>query len=194
MSAPAIFGVLVGYLFGSIPFAAIVARLAGVPDLRKAGSGNVGATNVLRTAGLPAGVVAAALDIAKGAASVFVAERVDASAAAIAAAGAASVFGHVFPVWLRFRGGKGVAAACGAFLALAPVATGLAISVFVVVVWVTRYVSLGSIVAAAALPSFAYLTHSPAPTLVAGFAVAALVLLRHQGNMARLIAGTEPRL
>jgi acyl phosphate:glycerol-3-phosphate acyltransferase len=185
--------VVVGYLLGSIPFAVFVARMRGI-DPRRAGSGNPGATNVLRTAGAGAGVAVAVLDIAKGAASVLAAERFHGGETAAAAAGVAAVVGHVFPVWLQFRGGKGIATACGAFLVLAPLATVLAASVFFVVSWSTRYVSLGSILAAAALPSIAYVAHGSGTVLTAAFAIAALVLLRHKDNMARLLTGVEPRL
>jgi glycerol-3-phosphate acyltransferase PlsY len=185
--------VALGYLAGSIPFAVLAGRATGV-NVREQGSGNPGATNVARTSGFAAGAAVAALDIAKGAASVIVAEHWQSSPAVAAAAGVAAVVGHVFPVWLWFRGGKGVATACGAFAVLAPLATTLAASVFIVTSFVTRYVSLASVVAAAALPSFAYITHAPAQAIVASFAVAALVILRHRGNMARLLANTEPRL
>ena len=193
-SAPTIGVVLTAYILGSIPFAAIVARRMGVADLRRAGSGNPGATNVFRTSGAMAGAIVALLDIGKGAVSVLVAERMNVSESAMAAAGVAAVVGHVWPVWTKFRGGKGVATACGAFGVLAPVATVLAVSVFVVVVWVTRHVSLGSIVACAALPSLAYITGSSGAVLIASFPAAALILVRHRSNMVRLIAGTEPRL
>jgi glycerol-3-phosphate acyltransferase PlsY len=185
--------IVFGYLLGSVPFAVIVGRLSGI-DVRAQGSGNPGATNVARTAGLGAGAAVAILDIAKGAASVLAAEQMQASPAVAAAAGAAAVVGHVFPVWLRFRGGKGVATACGMFAVLAPLATALAASVFLVVALVTRYISLGSILAAAALPSLAYMTHAAAEATLAAFGVAALVIVRHRGNVSRLLAGAEPRV
>ena len=185
--------VALGYLAGSIPFAVLAGKLAGV-NVREQGSGNPGATNVARTSGFAAGAAVAALDIAKGAASVIAAEQWQSSPAIAAAAGVAAVMGHVFPVWLRFRGGKGVATACGAFAVLAPLATALAASAFLVTAFVTRYISLASIVAAAALPSFAYMTHAPAQAIVASFVVAALVIVRHRSNMVRLLANTEPRL
>ncbi|HEX4347637.1 MAG TPA: glycerol-3-phosphate 1-O-acyltransferase PlsY [Vicinamibacterales bacterium] len=185
--------VAAGYLLGSIPFAVLVTRRAGV-DILQQGSGNPGATNVARTSGLGAGAAVAALDIAKGALSVVVAQQLTTSSAVAAAAGLAAVVGHVFPVWLRFKGGKGVATACGAFAVLAPSATALAGSVFFVTAFVTRYISLGSIVAAAALPSFAYITHAPTPVVVASFGVATLVIARHRSNVTRLLAHTEPRV
>lgn len=181
------------YAIGSIPFAVIAGRLAGA-DVRLQGSRNPGATNVLRTLGPGAGAAVAALDIAKGAVSVLVAQRITSSEPVAAAAGAAAVVGHVFPLWLRFRGGRGVATGFGAFAVLAPAAAMLALTVFLVAVWITRHVSLGSIAASAALPSLVYVTKSGAAVLLASFAVGALIVLRHRGNMARLLAGTEPRI
>ncbi len=191
--------IVLGYLLGSVPFAFIVARRSGnrgTPgniDLRAIGSGNVGATNVARTAGLSAGVVVALLDIAKGAASVLLAERLDGSTAA-AAAGLAAIIGHVYPVWLRFYGGKGVATACGVFAVLAPVATAIALAIFTVAVFVTRYVSLGSLLASVALPPMAYAMGGPPMVIEAALAAAVLILFRHRSNVARLVAGTERRL
>lgn len=185
--------IVAAYAAGSIPFAVLMSRRAGV-DVRQSGSGNPGATNVFRTAGPGLGIAVAVLDIAKGAVGVLAAEWLHAPDGVAAAAGVAAVIGHVFPVWLRFHGGKGVATACGAFLVLAPVAAALAASVFLVVVWITRYVSLGSIVAAAALPIFAYADGSPVATIGAAFAVAALVLIRHSSNMTKLLAGVEARI
>jgi glycerol-3-phosphate acyltransferase PlsY len=181
------------YFLGSIPFAMIVARRAGV-NVRTAGSGNPGATNVARTVGRLPALLVAALDIGKGAAGVWAAGWLNVPAPAAAAAAVAAVAGHVFPVWFRFRGGKGVATACGAFLVLAPAATALAVSVFLVAVWMTRYISVASIVAAAALPSLVYITRRPGATLAAAFVTGGIVLVRHRTNMARLLAGAEPRL
>jgi glycerol-3-phosphate acyltransferase PlsY len=193
-STSTIVAVLAAYALGSIPFAAIVARRMGVPDLRREGSGNPGATNVFRTSGAMAGAIVALLDVGKGAVSVLVAERMNVSESVMAAAGVAAVVGHVWPIWTKFRGGKGVATACGAFGVLAPAATMLAVTVFVVVVWITHHVSLGSIVASAALPSLAYVTGTSGAILAASFPAAALILIRHRANMQRLLAGTEPRL
>jgi acyl phosphate:glycerol-3-phosphate acyltransferase len=181
------------YFLGAIPFAMIVARRLGV-NIRAAGSGNPGATNVLRTSGAGAGALVAVLDIAKGAAGVILAEKLTSSNATAAAAGVAAVAGHVFPVWFHFRGGKGVATACGAFAVLAPGATVLAASVFAVAVLITRYVSVASMASAAALPSLVYVMHGAPPVLAAAFAVGALVLFRHRVNVARLLAGAEPRI
>ena len=133
-----------GYLVGSIPFALLVGRLATGVDIRRAGSGNVGAANVLRTSGVAVAVCVLLLDMAKGAASVLWVARFATGESAPALAGLAAVVGHVYPVWLRFRGGKGVATAAGVFSVLTPFAIGPAAVVFVVTVWTTRYISLGS--------------------------------------------------
>jgi glycerol-3-phosphate acyltransferase PlsY len=186
--------ILIGYLVGSVPFALLLARRIGTADLRQIGSGNLGAANVLRTSGVTAGVLVAALDIAKGALSVLLAIRLSADAAAPAAAGFAAIIGHVYPVWLRFRGGKGVATACGVFLVLAPLAVVPAVTVFILTVWTTRYVSLGSLLASLVLPATAYATGSPAPTIIVACAAAVLILFRHSSNLMRLLAGTERRL
>lgn len=183
----------VGYLVGSIPFAFLMARRVRGVDLRRLGSGNVGAANVMRTAGPRAAVAVAALDAAKGAAAVFVAQRAGGGGAA-AVAGVGAVLGHVWPMWLSFRGGKGVATAFGVFVVLAPEVTLLCLLGFVGTVAVTRYVSLGSLVSTVALPPLIYLTGGPAFVVAASAMVAALIVERHRPNMARLRAGTERRL
>src|SRR3954469_4530715 len=156
--------ILLGYAIGSVPFAFLVARRAGI-DVRVAGSGNVGAAHVLRTSGTPLGVTVMALDISKGVASVLAAYAAAGTASTMAAAGAAAVVGHIYPVWLRFHGGKGVAVAAGVFAVLAPVATVLATVVFFSPVWLTRLVSLGSIAATVTLPSVAFAAGAPASVL-----------------------------
>lgn len=185
---------LVGYTLGSLPLGYLVARgLKGV-DLRRVGSGNVGAANVYRTAGLAIALVVVAIDVAKGAASVVLASRVTAHTLAPVAAGVAAVIGHVYPVWLRFHGGKGVATACGVFGALAPVATAVAAVVFGVVVLLTRYVSLGSVIATAALPPLVWMTGAPVAVVTASAVIAFVIIARHRGNLLRLHQGTEPRV
>jgi glycerol-3-phosphate acyltransferase PlsY len=186
--------ILFGYLLGSIPFALLLARRWSATDLRLVGSGNLGAANVMRASGLTAGVLVAVLDMAKGAASVWLAERFAANAAAPAAAGLAAIVGHIYPVWLRFRGGKGVATACGVFSVLAPWAVLPALAIFVGSVWLTKYISLGSILASLALPPLAYVTGSSVPSIVAAIGAAALIIFRHRSNVARLRARTEPRV
>ncbi|MGE3705569.1 MAG: glycerol-3-phosphate 1-O-acyltransferase PlsY [Vicinamibacterales bacterium] len=184
---------LIGYAVGSIPFALLLARRWGTGDLRLVGSGNVGAANVWRASGLKPGLLVAALDLSKGMASVLIAERLAGDGLAPAVAGFAAIVGHIYPVWIGFRGGKGVATACGVFVMLAPLAAAVALGVFLTTVWWTRYVSLGSVLATVVLPPVAWLTGTPGPAVVAGGAAAALIIFRHRGNLARLWAGTERR-
>lgn len=186
--------VIAGYVLGSIPVAFVLAsRLAGV-DLRSSGSGNVGATNVFRTTRPSLGIAAALLDVAKGAAAVWLAGELGGGASTRAAAGAAAVLGHVYPVWLRFHGGKGVAVAAGAFGVLAPAAAMAAAVLFGLLVAISRYVSLGSVAATVLLPSVVAVTEGPGPTLYAAVCSAALIVFRHRGNVRRLLIGTERRL
>ena len=186
--------ILAAYLIGSIPFALILSRRWGQADVRQVGSGNLGAANVMRSSGVAAGVLVAALDIAKGAASVWLAERVSPGAALPAAAGLAAIVGHIYPVWLRFRGGKGVATACGVFSILTPPAIPPALAIFAAVVWLTEYVSLGSLLASIALPPLAYALGSPAPAVLAAIGASAIIIFRHRSNVLRLRTRTERRL
>ena len=186
--------VVAGYLLGSIPFALLAARRWGGTDLRRVGSGNLGATNVMRASGVAAGALVAALDMAKGAASVMLAQRFSGTDAGPAMAAVAAVVGHVYPVWLRCRGGKGVATAFGAFSMLTPVAAVPALGIFVAAASLTKYISLGSLLASIALPPLVYAVGSPAPAVIAAFAASALIVFRHRSNLDRLRAGTEPRL
>jgi glycerol-3-phosphate acyltransferase PlsY len=181
------------YLIGSIPFALILSRRWGA-DLRQVGSGNLGAANVMRASGLSAGVLVAALDMAKGAASVWIAARVSDGAELPAAAGLAAILGHIYPIWLRFRGGKGVATACGVFSMLTPLAVPPALALFALTVWFTQYISLGSVLASMALPPLAYALGSPAPAVIAAGAAAAVIVFRHRSNVLRVWLGTERRL
>ena len=184
---------LLGYLAGSVPFAFLLARRAGV-DVRVAGSGNVGAANVLRTAGARRGAAVMALDVMKGAGAVWLAHSAAPGAPVAAVTGAAAIVGHIYPVWLRFHGGKGVAVAAGVFGVLAPVATASAAAVFVVTVCWTRYVSLGSLAATVALPPVAWLAGAPAAVVSAAAGTGALILFRHRANLRRLCSGTERRM
>jgi glycerol-3-phosphate acyltransferase PlsY len=186
--------VIVAYLIGSVPFALLLARRWGAADLRRIGSGNLGAANVLRASGVKAGVLVAVLDITKGAVSVMLAQRFTDHAAAPAAAGLAAIVGHIYPVWLRFRGGKGVATACGVFSVLTPFAIPPALGIFVVAVWLTKYISLGSMLASVALPPIAYATGSPAPAVAAALVASAIIVFRHRSNVVRLRTGTERRI
>lgn len=185
--------ILFGYALGSVPFAFLLARRAGV-DVRVAGSGNVGAANVLRTTGAPLGVAVMALDISKGAASVWAAQAAAGTIDAMAAAGAAAIVGHIYPVWLRFHGGKGVAVAAGVFSVLAPLAAAAAAGVFLTIVWLTRLVSLGSVAATVTLPPVAMISGAPPQVLAAAIGTGALILFRHRANLRRLVRGAERRM
>jgi len=162
--------------------------------LRRIGSGNLGAANVMRASGVTAGVLVALLDMAKGAASVWLAVGMSKGATVPAAAGLAAIVGHIYPVWLRFRGGKGVATACGVFSVLTPLAIPPALAMFAAAVWLTKYISLGSVVASIALPPLAYALGSPAPTVLAALAASIIIVFRHRSNVLRLRTGTERRL
>ena len=189
------FFVVLAYLLGSVSFSILLVRLISGKDIRREGSGNAGATNVLRNYGAKAGIAVGALDLAKGAAAVWGMKRVTADPRWLAAAAFAVVLGHVFPVFFRFRGGKGVATTVGAFLVLAPAATGVVAALFAIVVAATRYVSLGSILAATALsPVARLLFHAADPVVLAAGAVAILVLFKHLENLKRLAAGTERKI
>jgi glycerol-3-phosphate acyltransferase PlsY len=187
------------YLLGAIPFGLLLTKLFGSGDVRKVGSGNIGATNVARAAGPLAGIFTLVLDAAKGAAAVWLAARfANESATWMIIAGLAALVGHCFPVWLGFHGGKGVATAAGVFLVLCPLALLGAVLLFVLVVVFSRYVSLGSISAAASMPMLIYFLWAPhhAPPLVVTFgalAAAILIVYKHDGNIQRLVQGEEPK-
>jgi len=185
--------VIVGYLAGSVPFAYLLARRAGI-DVRVAGSGNVGTANVLRTTGTGRAIAVMLLDVAKGAAAVLIVTLAWGGASIAALTGAAAIVGHIYPVWLRFHGGKGVAVAAGVFGILTPIATGIAAALFVVTVWLTRYVSLGSIAATVALPPVAWWAGAPDAVVASAFGAGVLILFRHRANLRRLHAGTERRM
>ena len=185
--------ILLGFLAGSVPFAFLLARRAGI-DVRFAGSGNVGAANVMRTTGTRRAILVMSLDVAKGALAVALALVVHAGVTLTALAAAAAVVGHIYPVWLRFHGGKGVAVAAGVFAVLSPIATALAAGLFLVIVWLTRYVSLGSIAATVALPPAAWITGEPIAVVLAAAGSGGLILFRHRGNIRRLREGTERRM
>ncbi|HEV2617687.1 MAG TPA: glycerol-3-phosphate 1-O-acyltransferase PlsY [Candidatus Acidoferrales bacterium] len=191
---------IVAYLLGSIPFGYLIVKMGRGSDVRGAGSGNIGATNVTRVAGKPAGLATLLLDVGKGYFAVWLAARWShGNIRWVMAAAVAVVLGHTFSCWLRFRGGKGVATGLGVFLAVAWQAVLAALVVWIIVVAFWRYVSLGSIVSAAALPILVYLFYAPghAPPLAVSFgsvAVAMIVIFKHRENIARLIAGTEGRL
>lgn len=189
----AFFAITVAYLVGSIPFAFLLSRRTGI-DLRQVGSGNIGASNVLRTSGVRAAVLAMMLDAAKGSLAVLVAQPFAVGPVTTVAAGVASIVGHIYPVWLRFRGGKGVATAAGVFAVLTPAALVVAAGVFLVSVWVTRYISVGSMIAATTLAVAAAAGDAPAIVAVGAAVSAAIILHRHRANVSRLLAGTERRV
>jgi glycerol-3-phosphate acyltransferase PlsY len=191
------------YLLGSIPFGYLLVRFFRKQDIRATGSGNIGATNVAR-AGKGLGILTLALDLAKGLAAVLLARHFapflpghpsPIPSDLAVAAGVLAVLGHVFPLWLRFRGGKGVATALGVFLGIAPWAAVGSLAVFVLLVATTRLVSLASLAGAAFIPLFALLTvPDRAPVFVGGVMfIALLVILKHRANIARLMHGQEAR-
>jgi glycerol-3-phosphate acyltransferase PlsY len=195
VSVPPAVLVVVGYVLGSISFAVLLVRVTTGRDIRAEGSGNAGATNVLRAHGKKLALAVALLDVAKGAAAVLLVRLVTADPRWAAAAGFAAILGHVFPVFYGFRGGKGVATAVGAFLALAPLALLVSLAIFVVIVAATRYVSLGSVVSMALLPPVAgLLFRAPRAVVTAAGATALLVLVKHLANLKRLARGEERRL
>ena len=190
----------VAYLLGSIPFGYILVRLFRKEDIRATGSGNIGATNVARSGAKGLGILTLLLDLLKGFAAVKIAAhfapgRPGFPSDLAVAAGVAAVLGHVFPVWLGFKGGKGVATALGVFLAFAPLAALCALGVFIVVFAITRYVSLASILAAAMMPLFCLLwMPDRSPIFVGGVIfLALLVIVKHHANIARLMEGKESR-
>ena len=186
--------VIAGYLIGSIPFALVLARRWGTADLRTIGSGNLGAANVMRVSGVAPGVLVAVLDLAKGAASVALAQRVRPDGATAALAGFAAIMGHIYPVWLRFKGGKGVATACGVFSVLTPAVVPPVLAIFLATVSLTKYISLGSLLATLALPPIAYAVGSSPPAVYSAIAASAIIVFRHRSNLTRLRTGTERRI
>lgn len=186
--------VLAAYFIGAIPFAYLMPRLLAGVDVRMAGSRNVGAANVLRTTRTHIALLVVALDIAKGAGAVWLARAAGADIGIQSAAGAAAIVGHVYPFWLKMHGGKGVAVTCGAFAVLAPLAAAICVGVFAAIVWVSGYISLGSVVATALLAPITMVAESGIPVTVAAAGVALLVLFRHRANIARIAAGTERRI
>ncbi len=191
---------LAGYLIGSAPFGFLIARIAGQRDIRAAGSGSIGATNVTRIAGPAAGVFTLLLDAAKGALSVWLAAWITGYAAVwMIAAALGAIVGHIFPVWLGGRGGRGVATGLGAYLVICWPAAVAALAIWLAVIGVSRYVSLASLIATSSLPVLVYFLyspgHAPAHAISIGTAIGAtLIIVQHRPNIARLIEGTESRI
>jgi glycerol-3-phosphate acyltransferase PlsY len=190
---------VVSYLLGAIPFGLLLAKIFGGADVRKAGSGNIGATNVSRVAGPLAGILTLVFDAAKGSAAVLLAAHLtDNSALWMVVAGFLALIGHCYPIWLNFKGGKGVATAAGVFLVLSPAAMFSALAIFILVVIAWRFVSLGSLAAAASIPLLMYFLWAPhhAPPLAITFgslAISTLVIYKHDANMQRLVEGSETK-
>ncbi|MGO9273622.1 MAG: glycerol-3-phosphate 1-O-acyltransferase PlsY [Terriglobia bacterium] len=187
---------LIAYLLGSIPFGYLIVRWQKGVDIRTTGSGGTGATNVMRNLGVAGFAATFVLDFAKGYTAIWITSRLtNGDPRWIAAAAVAAIAGHIFPVWLRFHGGKGVATGVGVFVALAPVPMAFVVVIFLVVLATRRYVSLGSIIAAAAFPALVYLLNRPAKAIVLGAAgAAALVIASHHANIRRLLHGTENKI
>lgn len=186
--------VVVSYLIGSIPTGIIISRLMGKGDPRKAGSGNIGATNVGRTSGKLAGILTLLGDAVKGALPVFVTYQIAPESLLISLVGLAAFLGHLFPVYLGFKGGKGVATGLGVMVVICPLATALSAVVFAVVAYFKRYVSLASMIAAAMLPVFMSFLPRGKNYVGMGVVVAVLIIFKHKENIKRLVAGTENRI
>ena len=186
--------VVIAYLLGSIPFGYLIVRRKIGADIRQTGSGGTGATNVSRRAGKTAGILTLLLDAAKGCVAVVIAQVVSGDDWMVAAAAIAALVGHIFPVWLGFRGGKGVATAVGIFAVLAPIALLCAGVIFLAIVVTTRYVSLGSIIASVLVPVFVWFQSGLQPVLTAAIVAAALIVFAHRGNIKRLASRTESQI
>jgi acyl phosphate:glycerol-3-phosphate acyltransferase len=184
---------LCAYLIGGVPFGYWFVLFSAGKDIRTIGSGNIGATNVQRTVGSTAGFIVLLLDILKGFFAVWLAAALtQADPLALALSAVAVMLGHCYPVFLRFKGGKAVACFVGAFIYLAPFALVITLAIFVVVVWLSKHISLGSIIGALVFPFVVWLTmHPPAPILAASIAGALLIVYRHKANISRLRSGTE---
>jgi glycerol-3-phosphate acyltransferase PlsY len=189
---------LVAFLLGSIPWGLVIARRFTTIDIRKQGSGNIGATNVGRLAGIPLGLLTLALDMFKGSVSVYLAMILIGtewvwSEGYISFIALAAFLGHLYPVYLKFNsGGKGVATALGCFLIISPGASAVIIVIFFLIVWASKRVSLGSLVASAALPAAVWLVTDSIAFSVCALTVAVLIYIRHKDNIKRLLSGTEP--
>ena len=187
---------LIAYVLGSIPFGYLIVRWQKGIDVRATGSGSIGATNVMRNLGILGFVATFIFDVGKGIAAVLLAGMwTGHNPVWEAAAAVAAVCGHCFPVWLKFRGGKGVATGVGVFIALAPIQVGLVLVIFAIIVAIWRYISLGSILATAAFPVLVhFMKHAPLPIILGAAGAAAVIIARHHANIRRLLSGTENRV
>src|SRR3989337_2777311 len=181
--------IIAAYLIGSIPTGIVISKVMGIGDPRKAGSGNIGATNVGRTSGKLAGILTLAGDVLKGAIPVLIAISLGLDSILISLTGLAAFLGHIFPVFLGFRGGKGVATALGVMTVISPAATILSALVFVLAAAIKRYVSLASMIAAASLPIFLSFLHRDRPYMPLAIAIAVLIIAKHKDNIKRLANG-----
>ena len=188
---PFLAAALAGYLLGSIPFGLLIARIAGLGDIRKIGSGNIGATNVLRTGNKALAALTLLLDGGKGALAVLIANRMGPDMAVLAGAGA--VVGHLFPIWLKFKGGKGVATGLGVLLAAAPLAGIATCATWLAVAALFRYSSRAALIGFALSPLYGWLAAGPQMAQLAAF-IALLVMMRHHANIRRLLKGREPKI
>jgi glycerol-3-phosphate acyltransferase PlsY len=201
MTVSEVIAIVFAYLLGSIPFGFLLVKLKSGADVRQTGSGGTGATNVTRKAGKSAGIITLVLDALKGTAAVLLARWLTGESGTswvVAGAAVLAVVGHCFPIWLKFKAGKGVATGLGVFVAIVPWSVLAAFVVFALIFWRTRYVSLGSVMAAAIIPLWTLIQHtiiSPvvdfAPIIAALCAASAIIIAKHHENIGRLIAGNE---
>ena len=190
---PEILFLIAAYLLGSVPTGLILARMVGGVDIRTTGSGNIGATNVYRTMGRTVGIMTLVGDCLKGLVPVVVAGQMGFGERWVLAAGLAAFLGHVFTIFLKFKGGKGVATALGVFLAVAPAAVGIALVIFIAIVAATRFISLGSITAAAAMPLAVWLLGAGPLHIGMTAVIALIVIVKHHENIRRLVKGEESK-
>jgi len=184
--------IVLAYILGSVPSGYVLGKLTGI-DVRNVGSGNIGATNVARAVGKWQGALTLIADTTKGFLPVSIAVQLELDPFAIAFTAVAAFLGHLYPLFLKFRGGKGVATGLGALLAIAPLASLVLLALFALVGFCSRIVSLGAMAAAVAAPLVLWLFYQPPAIIGMGFFLAAMIVLRHHANITRLLAGTEPR-
>jgi len=188
-----ILAIIASYLIGSIPFGLIIGKLWANLDVREYGSGNIGTSNVLRTVGPAAAIIVFALDVAKGAVAVYLGTLAGGEFVRIMA-GVAAIAGHNWPIYLKFKGGKGIATSLGAVISLTPVIALILLGLWIAIVGITRYISLGSLAAAVLFPIFLIISHAPLTYVLAGVLISAFAIYRHRSNIQRLLAGTEHKI
>ena len=194
MSIELIMAVIAAYLLGAVPFGLLLSRALSKRDPREHGSGNIGATNAMRTGGKLVGILTLVADIAKSLIPVSIAVMMELPELWVAAIAASSFVGHIFPVYLRFQGGKGVATMLGAMLPWQPLATLAGVVIWIVLIYFTRYVSLASIAGALALPLLVWMTSGSVPALLVSMLFASLVTAKHASNIRRLLDGSESKI